>query len=44
MLKTLKREVGAKERSFSTGISYEFNLEKCERNYVTLAFLNNTRF
>lgn len=44
MLKTLKREVGAKERSFSTGTSYESDLEKCERNYVTLAFLNNTRF
>ena len=39
MLKILKREVEAKERSFSMGTSSEF---EPERNYKTSAFLNSS--
>ena len=42
MLKILKREVKAKERSFSIGTSSEFESEKCDKNYTKSAFLNNS--
>ena len=42
MLKILKREVEAKERSFSIGTSSEFEPEKRDRNYTTSAFLNSS--
>ena len=38
MLKILKREVEAKERSFSIGTSSEFEPEKRDRHYTTSAF------
>ena len=41
MLKILKKEVEAKERSFSIGTSSEFEPEKCDRNNITSAFLNS---
>ena len=41
MLKILKREVKAKQRSFSIGTSSEFEPEKRDRNYTTSAFLNS---
>ena len=40
MLKILKREIEAKERSFSIGTSSEFEPEKRDRKYTTSAFLN----
>ena len=42
MLKILKREVEAKERSFSIGTSSEFEPEKRDRHYTTSAFLNSS--
>ena len=42
VLKILKREVEAKERSFSTGTSSEFEPEKRNRNYTASAFLNSS--
>ena len=42
VLKILKREVEAKERSFSIGTSSEFEPEKRDRNYTTSTFLNNS--
>ena len=41
-LKILKREVEAKERSFSIGTSSEFEPEKRDRHYTTSAFLNSS--
>ena len=42
MLKILKREVEAKERSFSIGTSSEFEPEERDRNYTTSAYLNSS--
>ena len=39
MLKILKREVEAKERSLSIGTSSEFEPEKRDRHYATSTFL-----
>ena len=40
--KILRREVEAKKRSFSTGTSFEFESEKCDRNYATSAISNSS--